>query len=98
MAAPSQLVATATSANAIALSWVDNSGTETGFEVQRSTDNVSFTTATTLGANATSTSIGGLAASTTYYFRVRAFQDAVVSEFSNTASATTEAKRGKRNR
>ena len=89
--APSSLVASATSANAIALAWTDNSATETAFEVQRSTDNVNFVSAQTIAANATSTTVQGLAAATTYYFRVRALQDATTSAFSNTASATTAA-------
>jgi hypothetical protein len=90
------LSAAASSWNAVALTWTDNSGSETGFEIQRSTDNITFASAGTTSANATSATVSGLDPSTTYYFRVRAYQDTVTSDFSNTASATTNAKRGKR--
>ncbi len=94
-AAPSGLKATATTSTSITLTWTDNSATETRFEVQRSTDNVTFVPAGTTAANATSTSVGSLNASTTYYFRVRAAQENVTSAFSNTASAVTPRRKGK---
>ncbi|HUR57743.1 MAG TPA: S8 family serine peptidase, partial [Opitutaceae bacterium] len=89
--APSGLTAVASSSSTISLSWVDNSSTETGFQIERSADNVTFTADSTVGANATSASSTGLSPSATYYFRVRAVQGAAVSGYSNTASATTPA-------
>lgn len=90
-AAPSGLQATAVSSSTVSLSWFDNSDNETGFELQRSTDNATFTTVLNLGAHVTSASVSGLAASTTHYFRLRATQGGTVSEFSPVASATTTA-------
>jgi subtilisin family serine protease/regulation of enolase protein 1 (concanavalin A-like superfamily) len=90
-AAPNNLTATASSSSSILLLWTDNSATETGFEIQRSTDNVNFASIGSVGANITTYSATALAGSTTYFFRVRAVQDSVTSTYSNTASATTPA-------
>jgi subtilisin family serine protease len=90
-AAPTGLVATAASATQINLSWADNSTDETGFKVERSTDGVSFTQAGTTAAGVRIYSATGLAASTTYTFRVRAYNANGDSAYSNAASATTQA-------
>ncbi|MBI3885798.1 MAG: S8 family serine peptidase [Opitutae bacterium] len=89
-AAPSNLGATATSSSAINLRWSDNSDNEDGFRVERSTNNSNFTEIATVGANATSYTDNGLSASTRYFYRVRAFNTAGNSDFSNTADATTQ--------
>ncbi|HJZ91222.1 MAG TPA: glycoside hydrolase family 44 protein, partial [Gemmataceae bacterium] len=91
--APTNLTAAAVSTSQIDLTWVDNSGNETGFAVDRATDS-GFTvglTTVTLGVNATSYSATGLAASTTYWFRVRAANAGGPSANSNVANATTQA-------
>jgi len=90
-AAPSGLSAVAASSSAITLRWADNSGNETGFIVQRSANGVDFTQIATLGAGTTSYSSNGLAASTLYYYRVRAYNSAGNSAFSNTSSVSTAA-------
>jgi len=81
-AAPTNLAATATSSSAINLTWTDNADNEQGFRVERSADNASFTEITTLGASVTSYTDTSLAASTTYYYRVRAFNTAGNSAYS----------------
>jgi len=91
-AAPSALSATAASSSAINLKWTDNATNETGYVVQRSTDGTNFTQVATLAAGTSSYSNSGLAAATTYYFRVRAYNGAGNSAFSNTASAKTSSK------
>jgi hypothetical protein len=88
--APTGASATAQSTSAITVSWQDASSDETGFRVQRSADgSTNWTLVATLGANVTSYQDTGLTAGTTYYYRVRAYNAAGNSGFSNTASATT---------
>ena len=88
-AAPTNLVATAISSSQIALSWTDNANNESGFQVQRSNNGVSFTSIATLGANVTIYTDNGRTAATTYYYRVAAFNASGNSAASNVASATT---------
>jgi hypothetical protein len=89
--APSSLTATAVSSSRIDLAWTDNSGNEDGFRIERSTDGTNFAEIATVGANATTYASTGLAASTTYHYRVRAYNAGGNSAYSNTASATTQA-------
>jgi beta-lactamase superfamily II metal-dependent hydrolase len=88
-AAPTALTAVATSASQIALSWTDNSGNEDGFRIERRSGGGSFAEIATVGANVTTYGDTGLAASTAYEYRVRAFNGGGTSPYSNTASATT---------
>lgn len=88
-AAPSNLVATVASASQINLSWTDNSSNEDGFQIERSTDNVNFTLLAATGPNITTYGNTGLSANTTYYYRVRSFNTAGFSSYTNTASAST---------
>jgi phosphodiesterase/alkaline phosphatase D-like protein len=89
-AAPSGLSASAVSSSQIDLAWADNSSNEGGFKVERSLSSTSgFAQIATVGANVTSYSNSGLAPNTTYYYRVRAYNAAGNSAYSNTASATT---------
>lgn len=53
----------------LVLNWTETSG-ETGYRIERSTDNVSFTQIGTVGANVPSYSSSGLAAGTPYWFRI----------------------------
>ena len=89
-AAPSGLTATAANSSTINLSWTDNSNNETGFKVERSPDNSTWSLITTAGANVTSYSNTGLAATTKYYYRVRATNTGGDSS-NSTANATTTA-------
>jgi hypothetical protein len=70
-AAVQSFTATAASSTQINLSWTDKSGVETGFRIERSTDNSNWSLVTTTAANATSFSNTGLTASTLYYYRIR---------------------------
>ena len=88
-AAPSGLTANAASSSAIDLTWNDNSGDEDSFEIDRSMDGSNFSLLAMVGENTTSYSDSGLAASTTYHYRVRAVNANGASGDSNTASATT---------
>ena len=88
-AAPTGLTAAASSSSAIALAWADNATTETAYLVERSSDGVVFSQIASLAANTTHYTNTGLAASTTYYYRVRASNAGSASAYSNAASATT---------
>ena len=58
---------------AVVLTWTDNANNETSFTLQRAT-NTAFTTgfsSTSLAANTTTLTVGGLNKATTYYFRIR---------------------------
>jgi hypothetical protein len=85
-AIPTGLSATVLSATSVQLSWTDNSNNETGFRVQKSTNNVGFNTVTTTGANATTYTVTGLTANQIYYFHIRA--ESASGNSANTASVT----------
>ena len=87
---PTGLTATAVSWSAIRLAWKDNSESEAGFGVQRriagSSDWVDIGV---VAANTITYSDTGLDPSTTYYYRVIAFDDTDSSPFSNEVVAAT---------
>ncbi len=95
-AAPTNLAAASVSSSQIDLSWVDNSGDEDGFKIERcpGAGCTNFAQIATVGSNVTSYSDTGLAAATTYRYRVFAFRGAANSGYSNVAEATTEAAAG----
>nr|BAL58743.1 hypothetical protein HGMM_OP2C291 [Candidatus Acetothermum autotrophicum] len=87
--APSGLNATAKSPTAIDLSWRDNSDNEDGFKIERQPSQGTWREIATVGKNTTSYSDTGLNPSTTYCYRVRAYNAAGASDYSNTSCATT---------
>ena len=86
---PSSLVVKALSDNEISLTWQDNEGLETGFEIQRSKDGVNWTKIGEVRTNVVTLLDGNLEPTVKYFYRVRAFNEKQVSVFSNTADATT---------
>src|SRR5438132_3191964 len=82
---PGNLTATATATYEIDLVWTDNSSDETGFAIQRSNDGTNFAQVGTVGADVTAYADAGLAAGTTYYYRVDAYNDSGSSAYSNVA-------------
>ena len=75
--APANLVATAASSSQINLTWADNSNNETGFKVERAPGGTTnFVEITTVGSNVMSHQNTGLSASTSYSYRVRAYNSA----------------------
>jgi fibronectin type 3 domain-containing protein len=90
-AAPTALTATASSSTQINLAWQDNATNESAYTIERCTNAgcTAFTQIAQVGANVTSYSNTGLAAGTTYSYRVRATNAAGDSAYSNVAAATT---------
>jgi Matrixin/FG-GAP-like repeat/Fibronectin type III domain len=90
-AAPGSLLAVAGSSTTINLSWADNSGNEDGFKLERKTGvNGTYSQIATIAAGQTSYANNGLAASTTYYYRLRSYNTVGNSSYSNEANATTQ--------
>lgn len=89
-AAPSNLAASALSDTEITISWADNSDNETGFRLERSIDAKSWYEFAVVGSNVKSFTDTGLAAATSYYYRVRAYNSNGNSSYSNTVSSTTQ--------
>jgi hypothetical protein len=91
--APSGLNASTVGSSQINLTWTDNSGDETGFYIERcqGAGCTGFTQIAMVSANTTLFANTGLAASTAYRYRVRAYNGAGNSSYSNTADATTAA-------
>jgi hypothetical protein len=89
--APSGLTASDVSNKQINLNWVDNAATEDGFRIERCTGAgcTTFSQIATVGRNTTSYQNIDLAASTSYSYRVYAYNVAGNSNYSNVASATT---------
>lgn len=87
-AAPGDLVVTATTNSSISLSWTDNSDTETGFKLERcqGTACTNFQQLPAFGADVTAYNDTGLKANATYRYRLRAFNAAGNSAYSNTVS------------
>ena len=88
-AAPSGLNASSASSTQINLSWTDNATNETGFKIERSTDGVIFNQVGTTPADVMEYQDTGLAPTTLYVYRVRAFNASGDSGNTNTAATTT---------
>ncbi len=89
--APSNLAATTLSRSEIQLTWTPSpSGpTASGFKIERSKSGGSYSQVATVGAGVASYRDSGLSKRTTYSYRVRAYNGAGNSAYSNTVSAKT---------
>jgi hypothetical protein len=87
-AAPAALTAQTVSSTEILLAWTDNSTNEASFRIERLI-NGTFQEVQVTAANVTAAHITGLAAGTSYSFRVRASNADGSSAYTDTASATT---------
>lgn len=88
-AAPTSPSVASPTTTSMQFSWVDNSNNETGFKIERSTDNSTWSQIGTVGANVTSYSATGLSANTTYYFRTRAYNGVGDSAYTSSVSGLT---------
>ena len=74
----------------LTLQWTDNSDNENGFKIERKTGaGGTFQQVATTGANATSFPDTGLGSGTTYCYRIRAFNTAGDSPYTNEACGST---------
>jgi len=87
--AATSLSALAASSNQIDLDWSDNSDNEYGFRVERSTDGATWSAVSTVAANQTSYNDTGLSPSTTYQYRIVAY-NSLDANPSNVISASTQ--------
>ncbi len=91
LAKPTSATAIARSSSRIDLTWNDNSAAETGYKIERKkTIDGTYTQITQVGANVESYSdTSGLESNTTYYYRVRATNATLNSDYSNEPHAKT---------
>ena len=88
LAPPAGLSVSTITSNSVRLTWSDVAG-ETGYSIERSSDNVTFTEVATVGADVTSYINTGLSDFERYYFRVRAENSDGVSKPSEVRTALT---------
>jgi hypothetical protein len=88
-AAPTNLTFSAVTLGGMTLNWTDNATNEVGYVLYRSTDNISFNFVGQIAANSTSSIQTGLAASTTYYWRVYAVTEGALGTAVTGSQATT---------
>jgi pyrrolidone-carboxylate peptidase len=87
--APVDLTTTAGPGLQIMLGWTDKSHDEEGFRIERKTASTAYTQLATVGPDVQSFTDTGVAASTTYIYRVKAYKAGLDSTPTNEASATT---------
>jgi hypothetical protein len=88
--APSNLGSTANSSSQVTLSWNDNSNNETEFRIERKrTASGTWSQIAQVGSNVRNYSDSGLSSNTTYFYRVRAANQAGPSGYSTESNVTT---------
>jgi titin len=87
--APSGLTVTVVSRSSLLLNWNDNSSNEDAFRIERSSPGVPFRVVASVGSGVTTFTDTGLAANTTYSYRVKAANAGGESAPTDVKSATT---------
>lgn len=88
---PNVLGATALDASTIAITWNDRAGNEDGFKIYRSPDDATWGLVADVGANTVRWDDTGLSPSTTYYYKVEAYNSAGSNAADDSVLATTPA-------
>jgi hypothetical protein len=78
-AAPTGLTFAPVTATSIQLNWTDNATNEVGYVIYRSLDGANFSFVTQIAANSVSFNDTGLTPSTTYFYRVHAVSEGILS-------------------
>ena len=91
LAKPTSATATAVSSSEIDLTWVDNSASETGYKIERKTTSTgTYEQIDLVNANQQSyQDTNGLDPNTRYFYRIRATNGMIDSDYSNEPSAVT---------
>ncbi|MCP4310828.1 MAG: T9SS type A sorting domain-containing protein [Bacteroidetes bacterium] len=88
---PTTLILSGVTTSSISLIWTDNSDSELGFQIERSTDtNDNYSVIHIAGPDVQAYTNIGLEDNTLYYYRVRAYNAAGFSGYTAEASATTQ--------
>ncbi|EDY16886.1 Carbohydrate binding family 6 [Chthoniobacter flavus Ellin428] len=87
--APTGSAAATVSQNGLLVTWTPPGTTELGFKIERSTDNQNFTEIASLATGTSSLSDSNLLPGTTYYYRLRTYNQNGFSGYTSIASAVT---------
>ena len=88
--APSDLIISTVSQDSVSLSWTDNSDNEDGFIIERSiSDTLNFSTLGDINSNTINFIDSGLEPNTSYFYRIKAYNSAGSSTYSNVVNSTT---------
>ncbi len=88
--APSNLVANSFASDSIYLQWKDNSSKESGFEIWQQENGGDWHLSKTVGVNYSISEITGLTSGANYCYKLRAYNAANQSDWSNISCATTQ--------
>lgn len=86
---PKDLTAKNIAENSVSLTWIDRATDETGYVLERSGDNTTFTEVKTLPAGTTFYTDATVWPATVFYYRIRAKRASDFSPYSNTLNLTT---------
>ncbi len=87
--APTGLSAISTAGNEVLLTWEDQSNVEGGFQLERSTDNITFQQIAGLPSNSVNYYENDLTPATAYYYRVRSYNSFGSSDFTSVLEIST---------
>lgn len=87
--APENLTVTNVTSSTASLQWSDSSYNVTGFQISRSTDDTNYVSIASVGKSVNVYTDSYLNSGTTYYYRVKAYNNNGYSGWSNTATAVT---------